>query len=183
MPPECRLCKKEWRFRNAFCLCTYQGMAAKAARRMKSPKHEPLAAEIGNKLGQWLCEVVDVSEYECLIPIPQHWIRRVMMRYNQAEALANAMKHSTGLPVQPNVLHRIRWNEKQGTKTIEERLRSLKNSFACHPASDLKGKRILLVDDIVTSGATASEAARALRKAGAKRVDVVAFARGASTAR
>jgi ComF family protein len=180
-PPECRLCKKEWKFRKAFCLCTYHGVASKAARKMKSSQQEPLARAIGNKLGTWLNETVDLSEYACLVPIPQHWVRRALMRYNQAEVLAYALNQVCGLPVRLDLLYRIKWTEKQGTKTIEERLLAVRDSFACRPIPDLKGKQILLVDDIVTSGSTASEAARAMRTAGARRVDVVAFARGAST--
>jgi len=73
---------------------------------------------------------------------------------------------------------RTRWTDKQGTKSITERLQSVNGSFGCRNKKKVSGSSILLVDDIVTSGATANDAARALRNAGALRVEVVAFARG-----
>lgn len=182
-PKKCHLCKKSWHFQRAICLCTYRGPAAKAARMMKSANHEPLAVEIGCHIGRWLNETVSMVHYDVLIPIPQHWYRRVTHRYNQADVLAEAISTQCNTPVRYDVLKRTRLTAKQGTKTIQERQRSLVDSFACRLREFVKYKSFLLVDDIVTSGATASEAAKPLIEAGAKRVDVVAFARGASMAK
>lgn len=101
-----------------------------------------------------------------------------MVRYNQADILAERIAEEIGLPVNRHSLYRTRWTEKQGTKSIVDRLKDVRDSFACKPSKSIVDSRILLVDDVVTSGATANDAARALRLAGAKRVEVVAFARG-----
>ena len=155
-------------------------MAAKAARKIKHQNGEPLAIEIGTTVGHWLrhYEPFDSTVYDFVIPIPQHWFRRVTVRYNQAEVLAENIARELAIPIRRHWLHRTRWTDKQGTKTIVERRSSVIDSFGCKKSCDLLGAKFLLVDDIVTSGATSHDAARALRKAGAARIDVAAFARG-----
>jgi len=132
------------------------------------------------RVGQWLAslEHFDKQRYDFVVPIPQHWFRRVIVRYNQAEVLAENVARELKIPIRRNWLHRTRLTDKQGTKTIVERRTGVTNSFGCKLASELKSAKILVVDDIVTSGATAHEAAAALRKAGAAQVDIAAFARG-----
>ncbi len=180
-PKSCPLCKKEWRFRNAYSLCTYRASAAKAARKMKSAHTSSLTEEIGRRLGEWFLPIATENEYDVCVPIPQHWYRRWVERYNQAEILAQAVAKTLNTPMHPRLLYRTKWAEKQGTKTIEERLRNMNGVIANHGRPCLKNKRVLVIDDILTSGATASDAARSLRQAGAKLVDVLTFARGASS--
>jgi ComF family protein len=178
---KCYYCeRRKWAFRRAYCYAAYSGAAARAARKIKQPSCEPLAMELGNRMGLWLqtLEHFDAQQYDFVVPIPQHWIRRVMARYNQAEVLAENVARELEIPMRRNWLYRTRLTDKQGTKTIVERRTSVTNSFGCKLAGELKSAKILVVDDIVTSGATAHEAAAALRKSGAAQVDIAAFARG-----
>jgi len=178
---KCFYCeRRKWSFRRAYCYTSYAGTAARAARKIKQQSSEPLAIELGKRIGQWLHQHAsfDSKSYDLLVPIPQHWFRRITLRYNQAEVLAENISRELNIPIRRHRLYRTRWTEKQGTKTIVERRTSVTDSFACKRTAELQGAKILLVDDIVTSGATAHEAAIALRKAGASRVDVAAFARG-----
>lgn len=180
LPKSCRHCeKRKWSFRRAHCYVPYRGTASKAVKKMKQAANETLAIELGNCFGRWLAsrESFDLKKFECLIPIPQHWIRRVSQRYNQAEVLAECISRELRLPIERKLLHRTRWTEKQGVKSLQNRLKDVRDSFACNPASSIVGSTILLVDDVVTSGATAHDASRALKKAGAKCVEVAAFAR------
>lgn len=182
----CFYCRsRKWSFRHAYCYTVYSGLAARGARQIKQPTCESLAIALGHRVGKWLTHVehFDRSQYDCVVPIPQHWFRRVTVRYNQADVLAENIAKALSLPVERNWLFRTRWTEKQGTKTISERRTSVVNSFGCHSKWEVQGIRILIVDDIVTSGATADDAARAMRKAGAKQIDVAAFARGVSARR
>lgn len=180
-PKKCRLCKSDWMFHRAYSMCTYRSSAAKAARRMKSIKHESLTAEIGQKMGIWFAEsAAGRPTYVAIVPIPQYWVRKWVTKYNQAAVLAEMVSRVTRIPIESRWLYRCKWTEKQGTKTIEERLITARDSFAVSKPKAVQGKTILLVDDILTSGATASDAARALRSAGAERVDVLVFARGAN---
>ena len=177
----CYYCeRRKWSFRRAHCYTAYHGTAALAAKKIKQSSHEPLGIEIGKRIGEWLkqLDAFDSKVFACVIPVPQHWMRRIMVRYNQADILAERIALEIGLPVNRHSLYRTRWTEKQGTKSIADRLKDVRDSFACKPSKSIVGSRILLVDDVVTSGATANDAARALRLAGANRVEVVAFARG-----
>lgn len=181
MPKTCFYCeRRKWSFRHAYCYTAYTGIAARAARKIKQPSCESLAIELGQRIGLWLknLEAFDTTRYDYIVPIPQHWIRRVTVRYNQAEVLAENIASSLSIPLRRRWLYRTRWTDKQGTKTILERRTGVVDSFGCKSAPQMKTANILIVDDIVTSGATAHEAASTLRKAGAKRIDVVAFARG-----
>lgn len=178
---KCFYCeRRKWSFRHAYCYTAYAGTAAQAARKIKQPSCESLAIELGTRVGQWLqlYEAFDSKLYDFVVPIPQHWFRRVTVRYNQAEVLAENVARELAIPIRRHWLYRTRWTEKQGTKTIIERRTSVTDSFGCKQKKEIKDAKFLLVDDIVTSGATAHEASRALRKAGAARIDVAAFARG-----
>lgn len=139
-----------------------------------------MAIELGKRVGLWLRQhkTFDANQYDFVIPVPQHWIRRITIRYNQAEVLAENISVELKIPLRRHWLFRTRWTEKQGTKTILERRTGVTNSFGCDARDSMDGANVLLVDDIVTSGATAHDASRALRKAGANRIDVAAFARG-----
>lgn len=178
---KCYYCeRRKWAFRKAYCYTAYSGAASRAARKIKQPSCEALAIELGKRVGRWLqtLEHFDAKQYDFVVPIPQHWFRRVVVRYNQAEVIAENVARELKIPVRRNWLYRTRLTDKQGTKTIIERRTSVTNSFGCKLAGELKSAKILVVDDIVTSGATAHEAAAALRKSGAAQVDIAAFARG-----
>ena len=179
-PKSCRHCeKRKWSFRRAHCYTIYSGPAKQVIRKMKQSVNEPLTLEVGRRLGSWLVESksFDVSRMDRVVCIPQHWFRRLSVRYNQAEVLGACVARSLCLPFEPHALYRTKWVEKQGVKNLENRLKDVQNSFAASNQSWIKGSSILLVDDVVTSGATAQDAARALKKAGAIHVEVAAFAR------
>ncbi len=178
---KCYYCeRRKWSFRRAYCYTAYADKAARAARKIKQPTCEPLAIEIGKRIAGWLQTHPPflTHTYDAIVPVPQHWLRRAALRYNQADVLAIQISKVLQLPIRRHWLYRTRWTEKQGTKTIEERRTGPLHSFDCKPRKELAGASILVVDDIVTSGATAHEASQALRQAGVMRVDIAAFARG-----
>jgi ComF family protein len=113
---------------------------------------------------------------EIVIPVPLHWWRHWLRGYNQSEALANALACKLRLPCRPNWLRRIRNTPQQTRQTPSGRLENIKGAFRTSAGAALKGKTILLVDDVLTTGSTCSEAARVLRMAGAARVVVAVLA-------
>ena len=120
-----------------------------------------------------------VAGADVVAPVPLHRWRLVRRRYNQAAILANAIGHLRGKRVVPDLLVRRRATPSQGHLGRSQRHRNVAGAFALHPsrAQAAKGARILLVDDVLTTGATAEACARTLRNAGAKAVDLLVLAR------
>ena len=111
-----------------------------------------------------------------IVPVPLHWWRRCRRGYNQAEALAHGLGRRLHLPVYQS-LRRVSATEQLAHKGRTARAEAMRGAFRSRSNSQLVGRTVLLVDDILTTGATCGEAARALKKAGAARVVVVVIAR------
>ncbi|OIP86847.1 MAG: amidophosphoribosyltransferase [Rhodobacterales bacterium CG2_30_65_12] len=114
-----------------------------------------------------------------IVPIPAHWTRIFARRYNQASELARALARQTGHDVAPTALIRPNRTDKQEGKGREGRFANMKGAIRPHPkrSSVLKGRRVVLVDDVFTSGATFAAAAEACLSAGAADVATLALAR------
>jgi ComF family protein len=145
---------------------------------MKHLPGEGLAEVMGElwaaHLEKRLCEM----KADVIVPMPLHWLRRLQRGYNQSEALARAMAKRLGVPCKPSCLRRIRYTAQQQQKSAAARRENVRNAFFAPPRAGLRDKTILLVDDVLTTGSTANDAARALRAAGAKRVVVAVLAGG-----
>ena len=116
---------------------------------------------------------------QILVPVPAHWTRTLRRRYNQAAVLAHLLARAAGSVSQPRALTRTRATAVQDGQGREGRVTNLAGAIQPHPKHGkvLHGAEILLVDDVMTSGATLSESTRACIAAGARRVDVVTLAR------
>jgi ComF family protein len=111
-----------------------------------------------------------------IVPVPLHWWRRLERGYNQAEALAKGLSRSLGLRVcQP--LRRIKATDRLAHKSTSNRMDAMRQAFRSRHDPGLNGRTILLVDDILTTGATCGAAARVLKQAGAKHIVVAVLAR------
>lgn len=115
---------------------------------------------------------------ELLLPVPLYRWRLWRRRFNQSALLARRLAGLTGLPYRPDLLERIRPTAAQVGLGYKERMRNVKGAFAVPEGRrhHIEGRPVLLVDDVITTGSTANACARALKKAGAVRVDVLAFA-------
>ncbi len=130
-------------------------------------------------LGTWMRRAGAelVAEADLLVPVPLHWTRLFARRYNQAAVLAHAIHAAGGPPVGADCLVRRRRTPSQGKRNAAARERNVRGAFAVKPGRAVKGRRILLIDDVFTTGATVGECARILRRAGARQVDVLTLAR------
>lgn len=177
----CRFCKDQrWEFGRAWSYTVYDSAGARAVRLMKDAHCESLTQSIGDMLAQWLKadESFNPVAYDAIVPIPQHWLRRLAQRYNQATTLGERLAKALDMSLCETVLRRNRWTQKQGMKTISERRENLVGAFEVPRIESVRYRSFLLIDDVMTSGATLQEAARAFRRAGARQVDAVVFARG-----
>ncbi|HUC68427.1 MAG TPA: ComF family protein [Stellaceae bacterium] len=118
-----------------------------------------------------------VAAADIAVPVPLHWTRLFTRRYNQAAVLAYALQAAGGPPVGADWLVRRRRTPSQGKRNAAARERNVRAAFALKPGRDVRGKRVLLIDDVFTTGATVGECARVLRRGGAAAVDVLTVAR------
>ncbi|MFC5355850.1 ComF family protein [Azospirillum himalayense] len=135
--------------------------------------------------GAWLARAGAelLADADLLAPVPLHRLRLFRRRYNQAALLAQAAGRQAARPVIPDLLVRRRATPSQGGLDRSGRRRNVKGAFAVRPGLEprVAGKRIVLVDDVLTTGATLSECARVLLRAGAERVDALTLARVVKT--
>jgi predicted amidophosphoribosyltransferase len=115
---------------------------------------------------------------DCVVPLPMHFTRRVVRGVQPSAVLAEQVAAALRLPLREHVLFCCRKSLKQGTLSVSERFRNMRGAFSVSSGYDITDKRILLIDDIMTTGATASEAARVLKRAGATAVAIGVVARG-----
>jgi ComF family protein len=130
-------------------------------------------------LAQWMRragkEILLAADLQ--LPVPLHWTRLFARRYNQAAVLAHAIAKAGGPPVAVDCLTRRRRTPSQGHKNASARRRNVAGAFAVRHPDKIRGKRVVLIDDVLTTGATVEECARVLKRAGAARVDVLTLAR------
>jgi ComF family protein len=124
-----------------------------------------------------LAEQLKGERFDVVVPVPLHWLRRLERGYNQAAMLARPLAKQLRVPFSTRRLRRIRYTSHQTGQSATSRQENLRGAFASWPAHRIRGLRILLVDDVMTTGSTCSEAARALKKAGAARVVAAVLAR------
>ena len=113
---------------------------------------------------------------DLLVPTPLHWLRYCRRGFNQAELLAQEIGRELGIPVR-NLLRRKKWTRQQASLDREERIRNLEGAFSIRDSTNCKGRCILLIDDVMTTGSTLTAGARVLLDAGAAEVDVMVLAR------
>jgi len=131
--------------------------------------------------GRWLARAgaALTPDADLIVPVPLHRWRLFARRYNQSALLAHALGRAVDRPVAVDLLVRRRRTPPQGRLSRSARIRNMRGAFAVRPRwrARLRGARILLVDDVLTTGATAEACARALVRAGANAVDVLTLAR------
>jgi ComF family protein len=120
-----------------------------------------------------------LAEADVIVPVPLHRWRLWWRRFNQAMALARAVSTESGVPCDPFLLARVKRTRRQVGLTKAQRQENLQGAFRVplEAKARLKGKRVLLIDDVLTTGSTANAASRALLRGGAASVDILAFAR------
>lgn len=164
-------------FARARAVCRFDGTARELVHRLKYGDRVELSLTLGRMMTQAGRELT--SDTDLVLPVHLHRTRLWRRRFNQAAALAQVVARETGLPLAAKALTRIRRTRQQVGLTRAQRAENLQGAFHVPVTARglVEGRRVLLVDDVLTTGATVNAASRALLRAGASAVDVLTFAR------
>ena len=132
---------------------------------------------LARPLAGYLERAISIDDrFDAVVPVPLHWRKKMHRGFNQAELLAGHVAKHRGVPLL-HALRRRRPTAVQASLAVAGRRRNVTGAFLFRPKADLAGKRILLIDDVMTTGATASACAVALKRGGAKSVSLLTLAR------
>jgi ComF family protein len=164
-------------FDRARAAVAYTGVARRMVQSLKYSDRTDLAPW----MARWMVRAgADlVADADVVLPVPLHRWRFFSRRFNQSAELARAIAAPTGKPFAPNAIMRVKMTRQQVGLGVSERQDNVRAAFRVPPENDIdvRGRRVLLVDDVYTTGATVSSVSKALKKGGAAAVDVLTFAR------
>lgn len=169
----CSQCATGSPFGRVWALGLHRAALREAVHQLKFGGREGLGTELGRRLGMLIPD-----GYECLVPVPLHWFRQRTRGYNQAEVIAQGIGYERGLPVYVHGLVRSRRTRHQAKLDRSHRQHNLEGAFSLEGSQrpPWAGKAVLLVDDVLTTGATAAAVANLLRVSGARRVGLAVLA-------
>jgi len=170
----CALCRLGVRgFDSAYCFGAYEGALRELIHLLKYSRMEALAEVLGKHLAAALPRD---QRFDIVVPVPLHWSRRWTRGFNQSELLARTVARRCGIAT-VNALRRRRATDSQAGLSHSKRRRNVAAAFTLRRLRRVQGMRVLLVDDVMTTGATAAACALALKRAGAKAVVLLTLAR------
>lgn len=164
-------------FERAVRLGRYERQLRAAVLRMKNLTGEGLADQIGRMYAHSRAEVFTVLGIDVVVPVPLHWRREWKRGYNQAASIGRELAAGLNVAFQPRLLRRVRDTTQQTQPTRTARQENVKGAFRVADRARVDGRTVLLVDDVMTTCSTASEAAKTLLAGGAERVVVAVVAR------
>jgi len=160
-----------------YAAAVYDGIVQEAIALFKYGSRELLAVPLARLMTEFAQREIDLAQYEAVVPVPLHRVRKRERGFNQAEELVGRFTEQIPDLAIEKCLIRVRPTPQQTQLSATERRRNLRGAFTLVRGADIRGKKLLLVDDVITTGATAEECARALRREGAEQVDILAVAR------
>jgi len=177
-PLLCPACQDStYAFERARSFAVYEGAVVRAILMLKFEQIEPLGAWFAERLAEIVRAEAEKLTADVVVPVPLHRQRERERGYNQAALLSKPLARKLRLPHKAVLLMRTRARSDKQILSLEERWESVRGAFATRPGSQVDNLRVLLVDDVLTTGATLDACARALRDAGAKSVMGLTVAR------
>ena len=174
----CSECLTEERFfTRARAVCLYEGLIVEAISRFKYGRFTRLARPLGDFLAEYQDPEFSFSSLDLVLPVPLHPKRLRERGFNQSLLLARHFSHKHSIPLDITALYRSRPTQPQTQLSGPERQTNVRGAFEVRKPEAVAKKRVLLIDDVFTTGATIRECAKVLLHAGAKQVDVLTLAR------
>ena len=162
------------RIARARAAVAYDDIPRQVALRLKYGRKVALA----RTMARYMAPLLDgVPEGSVLAPVPLHRRRLWQRGFNQSAFVAAEISRRTGIPAQPMLLKRVKSTPPLKGMSLLQRRRTVAGAFRVRKGADLRGRTVVLVDDVLTTGSTANACARVLRRAGADRVELVSWAR------
>jgi competence protein ComFC len=175
--PVCPVCQAgKYAFDRARSYATYQAEIVRAIVMLKFERVEPLGAWFAGRLATIVRQEPELAA-DIVVPVPLHPQRQKERGYNQADLIARPLARRLGLPYRAVLLVRTRPRPDKHLLTVSERWESVRGAFATRQGSQVDNLRVLLVDDVMTTGATLDACSKAMRGAGAKSVIALTVAR------
>jgi predicted amidophosphoribosyltransferase len=175
---DCVNCRQEkWQFREVRTLGSYQAALRQAVLKIKHVAYEPLAIALGQRLAECIQDRPLEERPDMVAPIPMHWFKRLWRHTHTSQTIARAVAKHLELPLAAGLLVCKRPSARQASLTPPQRRLNVRGAFRPSWLARLSGRRVLIVDDVMTTGATAQEAARSLIEGGAAAVYVATVAR------
>ncbi len=175
----CQLCQRDcFRFRTVLPLGIYQGWMQVVCQSAKEPRGRDLTAALSGLLLEKHSEFLTENAFDAVVSVPHHWTQRLSQTHHAADVMAAVFAHQLGIPLARHAVHKTQRTPSQSGLPPSQRRRNLNNAFFAVSDHRIKGGRILVTDDILTTGTTANEVSKALLQAGAADVVVAVIARG-----
>jgi len=177
-----RLCpacsrRKHFSFDRSFSPCAYEGVIRELIHKFKYQHKDYLSSFLASLLIEFIYQNrISLDSFDLVMPIPLHKIRLREREFNQAELIAQPLAQEFSLAISSNNLWRKHHRQAQMELKDNQRWKNVKGCFAVRNPQEVKGKNILLIDDVLTTGATCSEAASVLKAAGANSIWVLTLA-------
>jgi len=165
-------------FSRAVCACRTEGVVRDCILRFKYNREMYFGPPLVNWLVIAAQRWMDWREIDAIVPVPLHPRKQRQREFNQAEYLADGLSRAVGVPVLKRNLRRVKDTPTQTKLDAEARMKNLRDAFAARDGTAFKGKRLVILDDVFTTGATMDSCAKTMKSAGARDVTAMAVARG-----
>ena len=165
-------------FDASYSVCIYKGAIRECIHSFKYKSALAIEKLFKELMIEFAEKHIDMLRFDWLAPVPLHRVKHRERTFNQSTILAAHLSKRFGIPMLNNNLVRVRMGEPQMMLPKEKRYKEIKDSFRIQNPHPVKGKTVLLVDDVFTTGATVNECSRVIKEAGAASVEVFTLARG-----
>jgi len=163
----CRACEGKWLFfKSASAPFKYETPIRELILQLKLAGRRSLALPLADYLADHLESAGLMPSIDAIVAVPLHWRRRLGRGYNQAQLLAERVSERFGVPNPARCLLRVRATKSQTSFSMQKRMQNLRGAFAVRRRGMLNGKTVLLIDDVLTTGATCAECSRILKQDG-----------------
>jgi ComF family protein len=176
--PECL--GQNYYFKKGHTASLYDGLIKECVHSYKYNSHTYLGKTLAGIMADFALKNIKLNEIDCIVPVPLHWKKMRDRGFNQSAILGRILSKRTGIRFSDKGLLRIKSMPSQVKLSRNERIQNLKGAFSIKDSNYFIGKKILLVDDVFTTGATMNECAKTLMNGGAKEVYAFSLSRGIS---